>query len=103
MSGPLPGRRLQRALTRDAARAGVPISIEHHREMSWESATFSGARHLVDVSAVSGEALGRWLRAIDAAAIEVPGHIVADLQVGGAASANGITRFRLTGVTVAAA
>lgn len=102
MSATLPGRRLARALTRVAADAGVPIVIERHDETAWASATFAGARHCLEASAASGEPLARWLAGLDGAALDVPGHLVADLHVHTAAAAGAITRFRVDGVTVAA-
>lgn len=98
----LPGRRLERALTRAAAIAGVPIAIESHRETAWASATFAGAHHHVEASAASGDALARWLAALDGSAIEVPGHLVAELRLSAALASGAVTRFRLDGVTVAA-
>lgn len=96
----LPGRRLERALARAAGRAGVVLAIDRHEEQAWSSATFVGARHVLDARATSGEALSRWLAAIAPEQLAVPGHLVAELTLQRCVSGTGETRVRMTGTTV---
>ncbi|KQT33371.1 hypothetical protein ASG29_04750 [Sphingomonas sp. Leaf412] len=95
--------RLERALLRDADRAGAPIRIERHASESWHSATFAGGRHRLEASGASGARLDAWLAGLDEAAIEVPGHVLADLSVAACHRAGAVTRFRVEGLTVARA
>lgn len=95
--------RLERALLRDAAGAGADIRIEASHYDVWASATFSGGHHRFEASGASGDGLDRWLAGLGEAAIEVPGHVVADLSLAACERAAGVTRFRLEGVTVARA
>ena len=94
------GARFERALLRAATLAGADIRIERHASEAWHSATFAGGRHRVEASGRSGERLDAWLARLGDAAIEVPGHLVADLTVAACERAAGVTRFRLEGVTV---
>ena len=59
-------RGLERALTRSAALAGAELAIERHRMTPWHSATFSGARHDILASAMSGDRLDQWLAQLSA-------------------------------------
>lgn len=93
--------RLERALVASAARAGTPIRIERHVAQAWHSATFAGGRHRLEASAASGARLDAWLAMLGETAIEVPGHIVADLSVVECTRTPDATRFRLDGLTVA--
>lgn len=93
--------RLERALLRAATRAGAPIRIDGHASEAWHSATFAGGRHRLEASGVTGARLDAWLAALDDAAIEVPGHVVADLSVAACERVGMRTRFRVNGLTVA--
>ena len=92
--------RLERALVRSAARAGAAIRIERQSAQAWRSATFAGDRHRLEASAASGPGLDAWLGSLDDGAIDVPGHLVAELAVRACERGAGTTRFRLEGVTV---
>ncbi len=93
--------RFERALLRAATLAGADIRIERHASEAWHSATFAGGRHRVEASGRSDVRLDEWLAQLGDEAIEVPGHVVADLTVATCERAAGVTRFRLEGVTVA--
>ncbi|MGK6324567.1 hypothetical protein ACMGDM_15995 [Sphingomonas sp. DT-51] len=94
--------RLERALTRSAARAGASVAIERHRAEAWRSATFAGDRHELVVSGTSDARLDAWLDSLDPYALELPGHLLAELRVASRARDAGMTRARLEGVTVVA-
>lgn len=92
--------RLERALIASAARAGAAIRVERHAAEAWHSATFAGGRHRLEASAASGARLDAWLAALGEAAIEVPGHVVADLALVECVRTPDATRFRIDGLTV---
>ncbi|WP_294356196.1 hypothetical protein [uncultured Sphingomonas sp.] len=93
--------RFERALCASARRAGAPIAIASHAAREWRSATFSGARHVVEACGTRGEALDAWLATLADTELTVPGHVVAELRVDERASDGDGARFRLEGVTVA--
>lgn len=95
--------RFERALCASARRAGVHLAIASHAAREWRSATFSGARHVVEACGTRGAALDAWLEALVDSELTVPGHVVAELRVGAHAGEGGDARFRLEGVTVALA
>ena len=95
--------RFERALCASARRAGARIAISSHAAREWRSATFSGARHVVEACGTHGDALDTWLSTLSDAELAVPGHVVAELRVGARASDGGDARFMLEGVTVALA
>lgn len=74
-------RRLERALAAHARSFGVTATMLSHARSPWASATFTGARHRL-VLAVSGGAAADWADALPEAELAVPGHLVADLEVG---------------------
>ncbi|MBB6504359.1 hypothetical protein F4693_001329 [Sphingomonas endophytica] len=94
-------RRFERALLRDAVRAGVPLVVEHGRAVAWHSATFSGARHELVVSAATGSTLDAWLTQLPTRDVTIPGQIVADLRVATHARYGERVMLRIEGVTVA--
>lgn len=95
--------RLERALCASARRAGVPIAIASHAAREWRSATFTGARHVVEACGTRGDALDAWLATLQDDELAVPGHVVAELRVSAREGAGDAARFRLEGVTVALA
>ena len=94
--------RLQRALAHSAARAGATVAIERHRAVAWHSATFTGDRHELMLAGRSDPRLDAWLDSLDADALALPGHVLAELRVVARAREAGATHARLEGVTVAA-
>lgn len=95
------GPRFARAVARDAARADVSLAIEHHCAVAWHSATFSGARHELVVSATADDALDGWLARLPSFDPTIPGQIVADLHVAARVPYGDRVMLRLEGVTVA--
>ena len=73
-------RRLARALEASAAAAGCVVRVTSVRERPWSSATFIGAQHAL---VVEGAGAAEWLAGVSAAALDVPGHVVAELIVEG--------------------
>ncbi len=94
-------RRFERALVRDAARAGVALTVEHGRAIPWHSATFSGARHELVVSTATGAALDDWVKRLPTGELTIPGQIVADLRLATHARYGDRMMLRIEGVTVA--
>lgn len=96
---PLAG--LETALSRDAARTGAVLAIEAHRARAWHSATFSGHRHVIEASAPETPGLHRWLAGLESLDPPLPGERLAELRVERHERAEGVSRLRLSGVTVA--
>ena len=71
---------LRRALERSADAREVVLAIESVRSTPWHSATFAGARHLVE-AALSGENRRAWLGALPEADLPLRDHLAADLAV----------------------
>ena len=80
--GPDIGTLLTRMLERLASAAACPIIIEQADWERWASATFSGARHAITLSAGPSDAFHAWLAGLAEQPVELPGHLVADLVVG---------------------
>lgn len=95
--------RFERALCASARRAGATITIASHAASEWRSATFNGARHVVEASGADSDALDAWLAALEEAELAVPGHMVAELKIGARDHVGRDARFRVEGVTVAMA
>lgn len=93
--------RFARGVARAAARGGVSLTVEHHREVAWQSATFSGARHHLIVHAVDDASLDAWLATIDRVELGLPGQMLADLRVAVREPYGDRVMLRLEGVTVA--
>lgn len=92
--------RLERAITRSAAQAGTALVVESHRAVAWHSATFSGDRHELVVSAAPGVSLERWTERLGTLDLGVPGHLLADLRVAARERRGDIVRLRIEGLTV---
>lgn len=72
---------LRRALEASAEAAGCPVTLVHSDWTRWASATFTGARHLLALTAPPSPALDRWIAALPEAELRLRGHLVADLVV----------------------
>ena len=92
--------RFERAVARAAARGGVLLAVEHHREIAWHSATFSGARHQLIASAADDASLDAWLATLDRTDLGLPGQMLADLHVAVREPYGERVMLRLEGVTV---
>lgn len=79
--GPDAATLLARALAADARAAGCPVTIAAADWSRWASATFTGARHLLRLSAPPSPALIVWIAALPEAEFALRGHLVADLSV----------------------
>ncbi len=79
--GPDVGTALTRAIEKQARRARCPVDVLHADWQRWASATFTGARHQMTITACPCPALTGWLAALPEAEFEVRGHLVADLVV----------------------
>lgn len=75
------GAILMRSVGTAAQRAGCPIDITENAWRRWASATFSGARHTLSFHAPPSATLDDWLGGLAEAALALPGHFVADLNV----------------------
>lgn len=72
-----PARQLVHALASSAAAAGCAASVEHGEETPWASITFTGARHLLTVTAADPSALAHWLATLPETELPLPGRFVA--------------------------
>lgn len=79
--GPDIGTLLTRALERQARLAGCAGHIVTADWERWASATFTGARHRITLSALPCPATEAWLAGLSEAEIDVRGHLVADLEI----------------------
>ncbi|MCW4463183.1 hypothetical protein OK349_15835 [Sphingomonas sp. BT-65] len=77
------GTQLERALARSAEAEGIALTILVADWTSWASATFTGARHRMTITAAASPLLDRWLAALPEAEFRLRGHLVADLAVAG--------------------
>lgn len=78
--GPDVATLLERALLKDAARAGCPIVQLTADWDRWASATFNGARHRLTFRAPRSAALDAWIAALPEADLPLRGHLVADIE-----------------------
>lgn len=85
MRGPGPSALLQRAITTSARASAVEITIGSVHATDWASATFCGARHVIDGHAPATAAIDHWLAVLPEADLPLRGHLVADLVIAGAA------------------
>lgn len=76
------GRALIAALAATALSAHVTLTVVSADQRPWESATFTGARHVLS-AALDGpaQAVGRWLSAMPEMEFTLSHHIVADIAV----------------------
>ncbi|WP_164497932.1 hypothetical protein [Sphingosinithalassobacter portus] len=79
--GPDVATMLERALAAQARNAGCPVTIVESDWTRWASATFTGARHNIVLSAPPSPALDTWLAALPEAEFALRGHLVADALV----------------------
>lgn len=99
MSGDV-GAVMVRALRGAALGAGCPVEISQSAWRRWASATFTGARHAITLSAPASAALDRWLGALPEAEFALSGHLVADLRVIAVQRIDGRTQAELEVLTL---
>jgi hypothetical protein len=91
-----------RAIRRFFASAGT-FTLEEVRSRSWASVTFVGARHEIAFR-IEGEGAEqearRFLRRLDVAEFELPGHILADVALVSEERRPGRVRIRIEALTV---
>jgi hypothetical protein len=103
MRGPGASVLLGRALSAAAARHGCAVSVEEREATAWHSATFSGERLALALSAPAGVAWGGWLATIGDMDVALPGHLLADLCVMHEGERDGRCYARIDALTVAQA
>jgi hypothetical protein len=79
--GPDAATTLERALRAAAEAAGCPVAIVASDWTRWESATFTGARHSLTLTAAPGPRLEQWLAGLSEAEFGLRNYLVADLAV----------------------
>lgn len=101
MRGPDAAVLLGRALSRSAAHLGLEIALEEHQSTPWHSATFSGHRHAMTITASpGGTAASAWLAAISSLDVPLPGELLADLKVAQQVPGDGHCQARIEALTV---
>lgn len=70
-----------RAVQTMAQRQGCPVSVIANSSTRWASATFTGARHLLSLTAQPGAALDDWLANLADDDFTLRGHLVADVAI----------------------
>jgi hypothetical protein len=103
MRGPGSGVLLGRALCASAAHAGFVVTVEERESTAWHSATFSGQRHALEVTAPANGTWRLWLETIGAINVALPGHLLADLCVTREGERGGQCHARIEALTVAEA
>lgn len=76
-----PGTGLARAIARSADASDCAVTIGDRTWRRWASATFSGARHRLEVVAPPSPAFDTWLATLREAELTVRGHLVADIEI----------------------
>ena len=79
--GPDAATQLERALVAAAAAAGCPIAVATSDWTRWASATFTGARHVLGLTAAPSPLLDFWLVGLSEAEFALRGYLVADIHV----------------------
>lgn len=79
--GPDAATLLVRAIEADADAAGCPVTVAESDWTRWASVTFTGARHLLALSAPPSPALYGWIARLPVTEFGLRGHLVADLVV----------------------
>jgi hypothetical protein len=75
--------------------------VRHSRVRPWASATFSGARHRIGLTAAP--AVADWLtEQLDMIAFAIPGHIVADIVLTDSRLADGRMLLEIEALTIEA-
>lgn len=79
--GPDAGALIERALNLSAAQAGVPMRILDASATRWASATFAGARHVLDLEVGTDRVSRAWLGALQETELPMRGQLLADCTV----------------------
>lgn len=98
--GPDAAAWLERALIGAARDAGLCLSVDAADWTRWASATFTGARHELQISAAASPALDAWLGGLCEHEFRLPGHVVADLTVASARREGGTSHIGIEALTV---
>lgn len=91
---------LQRALAASASTYGVAVTFGRMGATPWESATFSGARHVIEARVAGEEAADAWVNALPEVDLPLHGHLVADLSVTGVTQGGAERSFTIEALTV---
>ena len=100
MRGPGANALLGRALTASAALAGARIEIDECDTTAWHSATFTGARHVVQLRAPVCDKVDAWLSAISHSDLPLASHLLADMSIARRADHAGTLHVSIHALTV---
>jgi hypothetical protein len=103
MRGPAAAALLGRALSASAHAAGATVEIDTCEAETWFSATFSGTRYALALTAPDEASTMRWLSALPSQDLPLAGHLLAELSVAQVAQRAGRLHLRIDALTVAAA
>lgn len=98
--GPDAATQLERALIAAAEAAGCPIAIASADWTRWASATFTGARHALTVTAAASPLLDQWLVGLSEAEFALRRYLVADIHVVRMTREDGVATVALEALTV---
>lgn len=98
-----PSAPVVRALLADAAAAGCRARAVSTQAKDWSSATFTGARHRITLSAPGGPALSHWLARLSARRIALPRALIGELTVDSVDAAGAARTVALSVLTIEAA
>ncbi|MEZ0495028.1 hypothetical protein [Sphingomonas sp. IW22] len=79
--GPDAGTLVERALSLSATRAAISMVVTDAVVTRWASATFTGARHALELSLIDTAAARTWLATLSEAELPMRGHLMADCVV----------------------
>ena len=98
--GPDAATQLDRALVAAAAAAGCPIAIATSDWTRWASATFTGARHAITLTAGANPMLDGWLAGLSEAEYRLRGYLLADINVMRMTREGGVATVAIEALTV---
>jgi hypothetical protein len=98
--GPDAAAQLDRALVAAAAAAGCPIAVATSDWTRWASATFTGARHSLTLTASASPMLDAWLVGLGEHEFALRGYLVADIHVRRMARTEGVVTVVIEALTV---
>lgn len=98
--GPDAATLLVRRLLASALAAGCPMTLDELESVRWASATFTGARHRIQLRGPDGAASSDWEAGLAEAELPIAGHLVADLSVVRVTRQDGEVRLWVEALTV---
>ena len=100
LRGPDAATLLVRALRADAAAAGFGVALETLDTRPWASATFTGARHRLRITAAPVPGFRSWLESLPETELALHRQIVADLAIDAVEMVDGLMQATIAVLTL---